>query len=367
MKRVSAIAHFRQLCCLGLSSEAVVPSLLSALHGIVSSEVNGFHWADSNGRMVGFVPEYVLPEVIAALVDHFDGMVERSFQLDFASTMRRGRPLGNLVPAQTASFYRGDLFHLIYRPYKLHHVIDLVVRDTPNDIGRGALIVGRSMQEPPFSGTERNCLLQLLPYIAHALHGGARRADNAPRSSEPDNEEFASSGSDGLVILDLNGCVAYSSARARHILYYAADEITGDASKRGPASAGTPLRTVFDSLLRVAAARAGPPPVVHRSNRWGRFVFRAHWLDAGAIDAGGFVGVTVQQQEPLVLVMMRNMHDAGLSAMQKNVCLLMAQNHSFESIAKQLHISHSTAKDYAARIYRKLNVHTRDELLHKLR
>ena len=128
-----------------------------------------------------------------------------------------------------------------------------------------------------------------------------------------------------------------------------------------------PLRWVFANLIRISQKRDAPPPVVQHENSWGRFVFRAHWLEPIAASTDALVGVTVQQQEPLALVMMRNMHAAGLSAKQKQVCLLLGQNHSFASIATQLHISHATAKDYADRIYRKLDVHTRDELLQKLR
>ncbi|WP_213958902.1 hypothetical protein [Variovorax sp. dw_954] len=43
-----------------------------------------------------------------------------------------------------------------------------------------------------------------------------------------------------------------------------------------------------------------------------------------------------------------------------------SQNRSFAAIAAQLHISLAAAKDYADRVYRKLDVHTREEALRKL-
>ena len=60
--------------------------------------------------------------------------------------------------------------------------------------------------------------------------------------------------------------------------------------------------------------------------------------------------------------MLRRMHAVGLSAKQKEVGLA-AQDQSFETIAAALHISVATAKDYAQRIYRKANVHSKDELM----
>lgn len=362
MKRRSAVAHFRQLCCLGLPPQAVIPSLLLTVHEIVPSEANCYHFADASGRMAAFVPEYVIPEVVTALVENFDDLIERAYQINFPTTMLRGMPVGNLMSSYTAAFYRSEVHHLVFRPYNLHQVIDVVVRDTPDGQGIGAFLVGRSKRHPDFSASEKGMLLHLMPYIAHAMHGGEERA------SVGREDEFADSGSSGLVVLDARGQLVYSSQRARQVLYYAANPGTPAVSPRIPASAATPasLRVVFDNLVRIAQQRAAPPPVLHHRNRWGRFVFRAHWLEPSSAGQSALIGVTVQLQEPLADVMMRRMREAGLSQRQEQVCLLLAQHSSFESIAKRLQVSHATAKDYADRIYRKLDVHTRGELLQKL-
>ena len=65
--------------------------------------------------------------------------------------------------------------------------------------------------------------------------------------------------------------------------------------------------------------------------------------------------------------MLRKMHAAGHSATQKEVCLLLAQDRSFDAIAAALHISRATAKDYAQRMYCKLKVHSKEELIQALR
>jgi DNA-binding CsgD family transcriptional regulator len=363
MKRTSAIAHFRQLCCLGLGAEAVIPSLLSVMHELIPSETNGFFLADETGHLAGFVPEYVIPEVIGTLLDNFEGLVERALPLNFAATMLRGRPVGNLLPAFDQDFYRGDLYHLIYRPYNLHHAIDGVVRDAPDGRGMGAFVVGRSAQQPQFSAAEKDTLNRLLPYLAHAMHRGDESKTSAFDS------EFADSGESGLLILDQRAQVAYISARARQILYFATHPGAATDRERGKADAriAPPLLSVFTNLIRISQEHDAAPPVAQHRNPWGRFVFRAHWLEPGAGSTGALVGVTVQQQQPLALVLMHNMRAAGLSEKQRQVCLLLAQAQSFDSIATQLCIGHATAKDYADRIYRKLDVHTREELLQKLR
>jgi DNA-binding CsgD family transcriptional regulator len=363
MKRMSAIAHFRQLCCMGLGAEAVMPSLLSAMHELIPSETNGFFWSDASGHLAGFMPEYVIPEVIATLLDNFEGLVERTLPLNFAATMLHGRPVGNLLPVFGQEFYRGDLYHLIYRPYHLHHAIDAVVRDEPTGRGLGAFVVGRSARQPEFSATEQETLSRLLPYLAHAMH---RRDEGTGL-----DDEFADSGESGLLILDQQARVAHISARAREILYFAAHPDVETVRRRGGGAdarvASSALLEVFTNLVRISQERDAGPPVAHHRNAWGRFVFRAHWLEPGAGSAGALVGVSVQQQQPLPLVMMHNMRAAGLSERQRQVGLLLAQGRSFDAIASRLGISHATAKDYADRIYRKLDVHNRDELLHKLR
>jgi DNA-binding CsgD family transcriptional regulator len=276
--------------------------------------------------------------------------------------MLHGRPVGNLLPVFHQDFYRGDLYHLVYRPYNLHHAIDGVVRETPNSRGMGAFVVGRSAAQPQFTAAEKDTLHRLLPYLAHAMHPRDERSGDV-------EDEFADSGDSGLVILDQHGQVAYISARARHILYFATHP--GAATNRvqdgSQARVPSPLRTVFDNLIRIAQERDAEPPVAHHCNAWGRFVFRAHWLEPASGSAGALVGVTVQQQQPLALAMMRNMRAAGLSQRQEQVCLLLARNHSFDAIATELRISHATAKDYADRSYRKLDVHSREELVQRLR
>jgi DNA-binding CsgD family transcriptional regulator len=217
----------------------------------------------------------------------------------------------------------------------------------------GALVLGRSARQPEFSEADKGTLRQMLPYVAHAMHpldtGGTEGL-----------AEFADSGDSGLVILDQRAEVAYMSDRARQILFLATRQ--GGFADRIPLV----IRNVFANLVRISEGRDAGPPTAQYDTVLGRFVFRAQWLEPTAASANALVGVTVQQQEPLVLVMMRNMRAAGLSEKQKQLCLLLQQNLSFASIAARLHISLATAKDYADRVYRKLDVHTREEALLKL-
>jgi DNA-binding CsgD family transcriptional regulator len=332
-----------------------MPSLLAAMHQLIPSESIAFFWADERGGLAGFSPEYAIPEILANLLRDFEGLVEKTLPLSLARTMQRGQPIGDLLPSSNAKFYGGPIYHLVYRPYRLHHAIDLVVRDNGRGIGKGAMVIGRSARQPEFSALERGDLQQLLPYIAHALHA----------QKEAPVTDFTNSGEPGLVILTRTAKIAYASPRAREILHLAASPAHLDGKWRSPTSAS--LQSIHERLIRIFEERNADAPVIEHCNAAGRFIYRAHWLDAQESGRSPLIAVTIQHQEPLQLVMLRNMHAAGLSAKQTEVALLLAQDQSFDAIAAALHISRATAKDYAQRIYRKVNVHSKEELMQVVR
>jgi hypothetical protein len=57
MAKNRALAHIKQLCCLGLGSQAIMPALLKELHGLIPSYANRFVWADKCGRVSNFLAE----------------------------------------------------------------------------------------------------------------------------------------------------------------------------------------------------------------------------------------------------------------------------------------------------------------------
>ena len=50
MKHASQLAHIRQLCCIGLPGQALMPALLRAIREYVSAESAGFFWVDASNR-----------------------------------------------------------------------------------------------------------------------------------------------------------------------------------------------------------------------------------------------------------------------------------------------------------------------------
>jgi DNA-binding CsgD family transcriptional regulator len=108
------------------------------------------------------------------------------------------------------------------------------------------------------------------------------------------------------------------------------------------------------------------PPRWSHTNANGRFSFRAHWLKPYTQEPGGLIGINIELQEPLELKILRALGDLPLSPVQKQVAALLAQGFSNELIGQRLHIKNSTVKDHISKIYTKLDLHNREELLPKL-
>lgn len=60
MKSSAALAHIRQLCNLGLGSEAVMPALLRSVRQLVRADSAAYFWVDARGEMSNMYAERML-------------------------------------------------------------------------------------------------------------------------------------------------------------------------------------------------------------------------------------------------------------------------------------------------------------------
>ena len=95
-------------------------------------------------------------------------------------------------------------------------------------------------------------------------------------------------------------------------------------------------------------------------------MFRAYWLNNQNSEPGGLIGITIEHQEPVKLKALRAMQNLSLSPTQREVALLMTQGLSNEKISQRLRNKPTTVKDHIGKIFTKLNIHSREELLPKL-
>ena len=353
MKHAAAIAHFRQLCCLNLDPQTLMPTALQTLHDLIGSDSNGFYWSTSPGRITNVYLEEPMPREISTL--YFDEFLNNPTRPDSAiqirNVMRPGQVVGNSARLFPTTFYESDKYNLIWRPLRRRWLLWAVVRDQCDNLH--GVVLRRLNGESPFSEYDEERLAQLLPYFVHAVNASV---NNGGR--------FLDRGASGLIVMDRHGKVCYQSEEGQRLLLLSANK-TLHSGSIDTGVLPMQLRRLRAQLSAISAGHNAVPPVEVVQNSWGKFVFRAHYLNGmGADDA--LIGVVIQRQVPIALKLLETMRALDLSARQKEVCLLLAEGMSHPVIAARLAISRTTIADHVHKIYDKLSVHSHEELLSRL-
>jgi DNA-binding CsgD family transcriptional regulator len=358
LKHTATIAHIRQLCCLGLGGEAIMPSLLKALHDLVPSDSNGFFWVDAEYELSNLWAERMLPpDVMALYFREFYNRPGHAFKAEFLD-MARNRP-GVVRVTRNESFYKTDYYNLIWRNLNAHHAMYALIHERDRCLGQ--LSIYRAASDPPFTQREENLVASVTRYIAHGLLA-RRMAQNDAAGFYRDSDY------EGLIILTPHGHPQYMSPVGRKLLFMATHPQISRSTASALAAETLPaaLARICSNLGKVFKGEDAPPPLLYTENAWGRFVFRAYWLEQDPLASGGLIGVTVQHQEPLPIKLLDAMKTRPLSAKQKEVILLLAEGASHTGIADRLNVSLNTVNYHVKQIYDKLDVHGRADLLAKL-
>lgn len=355
MKRSTLLAQIRQLCCLGLGGEAIMPALLGELHELVACDSAGFFWVDAAGEMTNLYAERLLPpELMREYFRRFYDDRERGFRKGF---LRLGQN-GSVVSSGSfdEAFYGSEYYNLILRHLDAHHMLYAVIHEAAAPGGQLSLY--RPRGSPPFSASERECLAGIVRYVAHGLQAGPVAA---PTRCERDD------GASAVVIMDRQGRPVHLSANAERMLFLAAHEkISPAAMSREEADLPLALRELCRRIDRVFRGQDSAPPVARLDNAWGSFVFRAFPLAGTTGLPDGLVAITLHQREPLPLALMRAMKRTSLSTKQREVMLLLAEGSSQQQIAQRMGVSQNTASYHVRQLYTKLDVHDRGEAISRL-
>lgn len=346
MKSTKALSHIRQLCCLGVESHAVMPALMEALHDLIPSSNNLFIWTDDEGRVIDRYCEVYLPAVIEASQQGLAG------KTDLRAIVKSGKSVGNLRE-RSPEFYRSPYFSEVYGPMRARHSLDAVIRTHRGT--EGVLILHRD-SDTPFSLEEESELAAVLPYLRHIWTRPPAEATHI----------FSDSDGYGTIVADLNGRIQHMSQNASQLLAMAQQQGAvgiNQTMARLPAE----LQDLGRRLSTAArpGAHAGPP-VLYVNNRWGRFVFRATWLDGVTPAQDRLIAISVIRQEPLAVSVVRGFQKSPLSPKQRDVALMLVTGRSAEDIVKELSISVTTYKDHLRKIYEKLGITKRVDLIRQL-
>lgn len=369
-----AEASFKQLCCLGLGGEAVIPALLIELRALVPFVRATVFFLDESGALASSYGDVADSTRTGELyMQEFHGRRGRELGGAFPDAIRNQVGVHDHVDALSPhgidmkTFRRSDFYNLIYRPLRQDWFMRLVVREGGRGRALGSLTIYRSPGERPWTSLEKRRFGDLEPFFAHAL----KDHDNT-------DAPLVDSGRSGLIVADQEGRPVYFSSEGRRLLYLAVHpRITPDTAFNRLTILPPALVQMCRNLSRIFSNDAAfcpgastselspSAPTYQHRNVWGGFSFAAHWLE-GSGPASDLIGITVSHEEPLPIKLMRRLKELPLSGRQGQVCFLMANGASNERIAEQLGISRHTAIAHGRWIYNKLDVHNRTELVNKL-
>ncbi len=350
-----AQSRIRQLCCLGLGDQLTIPTLLGELHDYIPSHANCFFWSDDQGNVRDIYDERPqalewLPTYLAEFHNRIELEVFCGWQ-HFLCHGTRAVDYDSLLTVDRRHYDNHAYYHEVMSQLDFYWGLFMVVREHGRPLG--ALALHRTEHERRFDVQDAQHLDQIMPFIAHAF-------------STPGNPEhhWIDSDDEGLVITDQQGRLISASAGGQHLLALSSSERPWAPAKQGAIPQPPDLLRIL--CRRLADIRAGiqlsKAPNGTIQNAWGRFVFRAYWLQTQH-NTGDTIGISIRRQEPMPLKLARHIKRLPLSTKQAEVCLLMATGSSYHQIAERQGMKRNTAISHGREIYSRLGVHNREQLV----
>ncbi|MGR8932270.1 MAG: helix-turn-helix domain-containing protein [Gammaproteobacteria bacterium] len=346
-----AVAYLRQICCSGLSREIAIAEFLRSVPLLIPSNSNTFSVTDQhlrpNYHLAGFdVGD--MAAIIHSVADDFHTPARNKLA---ASWFSRHKAVRDPKIMET-SFYLTDLYNLIYRQFDMHHV--LWVRIPLNTESLGVLGLYRPPNQKPFDNRDQTHAMRLMPYLFHAY----RAANEVDFDLSPD-------GSSGMMIMNTQGDLLYQSPEAKSLLTKARyPRLLTEIRQQDRLLVR--LTELCRNLQGIYSGQELPPPSFSHTGPNGQFLFRAYWLEGCHQQPDGLIGILIEHREPLVLKILRGMRNLPLSPAQRDVTLLLARGLAQDQICSRLHIKPTTLKDHIGKIYHKLDIRQRWEILPKL-
>lgn len=357
MKSAQALAHIRQLSCLGLPGESVMPQLLRAIRELVGADSAGFFWVDASGDMKDLYAERVLPVSLMQryFECHYDGP-EMSFREAFRKRAGAAEPV--MSYSADSALQRTAYYNEILRHLDAHHILYAIIREQGSPLGQLSLY--RPGNEEPFSASERGLLNSVRRYVAHAI-------DCVPLPAVLD-AGYVDTEDEAMVLVDHQGRIVQAGSRALLLLSRACGLSLNPAE--GVLTPGQALPDIamglVSNLLALMRKQAVAPPVTLRDTAWGRFSMRCYLLGDQPEDATSLIGLQVKRLESMALRLTEAMHHLQLSPQQREVALLLAQGRSNPEIATALNVTRNTAIYHIKQLFTRLDAHDRGEALTRI-
>jgi DNA-binding CsgD family transcriptional regulator len=366
MKLASLRAQIRQLCCLGLPAETLMPRLLPMLRTLVPADSAGFFWVDAGGHMRNLYAERMLPMDRSQLYfKRFYDSDEHPFRRQFVERMERARAGENVTSVSAdESLQRTAYYNEIMRELDAHHVMYGVVRDHGGAIGQLSLYRSRTSRE--FDANERAELNNTLRYVAHAVAApgveAGMPAGEKLLAAMPGIPRYVDTEDEAVAVVDAAGTLLHGSDQLKRLLVQAVD---GSFVPDPKFSSDGAVQNMLGQLLRMLRDAGDAPPVLVRDTRWGRLQLRAYHLDEHGAESAP-VAIRVLRQEPLLLKLAEAMQSLGLAPQQQEIALLLARGMTNPEIAVEMGVSPNTVSYHIKQLFQKLDAHGRGEAVAKI-
>jgi DNA-binding NarL/FixJ family response regulator len=355
--QASQRVHIRQLCCLGLSSEQLMPRLLKAVRHFVGADSAGFFWVDSQGDMTSLYAERLLPASAMKLYfERYYDAPESSFRGAFTARVQRQEPVIAVSPS--AAWERSPYYNEVFRPLDAHHVLYGIVREQGQAIGQLSLY--RPKSAPAFSAAQRLELSSIMPYVGHGALLPGRRIFNGM--------EYLDTEDDAVFLIGADGDIRQLSAASQRLLALATlGKIGPDRMLSGIEEAAQPtLLRLAQRLHTVLSGGEVTPPSIVLHNAWGRFVLRAYSISDAPLESHSPLAIRINRQEPMLLKFVDALSGLALSPQQRQVAMGLAKGSSNRELADALGISVNTVAYHIKQLFQKLDAHDRSQMMAKV-
>jgi DNA-binding CsgD family transcriptional regulator len=363
MKQANLRAHIRQLCCLGLPSETLMPRLFPLIRALVPADSAGFFWVDASGDMQNLVAERMLAAPKMRLYfEHFYEGGKYDFRKNFLTRANSDATVA--VSENDAAFRESAYYNEILKDLDAHHVLYGMVRSRSDALGQLSLY--RSKSCGGFSQADQDMLASIMHYVSHAV---------AAPTLTPALNEYVDSNDDAVLIVRADGTIVSASEQGKRLAVQAAD---GTFSPAFMGEDDDAVKRVLSNVISRLTEEL--VPLVTHDTRWGRIQLRAYRINESGINessgqknpkesntkATESFAVRIARQEPVILKFARALQNVDLPPRQQEVAMLLAQGMTNPEIATRLNLSINTVAHHIKQLFSRLEAHGRGELVIKV-
>lgn len=351
MKPSSALATLHQLASMRLPGRMTQGTLSLLMREIVPAETFTILWFDADCNARDIYSNHLCPRELGNrfITDYFNAREEEAYEPH--RKFMRGAHRYDLLH-QRAAYRQTALYREFAEPMGFGPVIRFAVRSGGGPVA--AVWMTRPAGDKEFSTRELNRLADAAAYVEHILVGDREHVECDTWSGEH-----------GWLIADTDGVVQHFADGTEVLLHMAADVPRSGASLSDSCYewARPLLRRLAVQVGMLEGGRAAGVPTLSVTNSSGHYTLHARRLQAAAAGTPNLVGVQIRRRVPLALRALESPHVQALPFREKQACLMLLQGLTSREIASRMGISVNGVVQHVRTLYRRLQIHRREELL----